>query len=126
MQPVLKNGWTPLQVVLNEAQVGLLVRKEQHVMQLYCWRYLNNDYRSHLGSWRAKHPSRTKCLVYRRKHAFWRSLGWIQQGQRLLFYNPGPAHNWAFDTASLACPALGLAPKMQRHSLKFFLQFCCV
>ena len=34
-----------LQVDLNEFQVEFFASKEQHIMQLYCSRYLNNAYR---------------------------------------------------------------------------------
>ena len=42
VRPVLENGRAALQVDLNEGQVELLASKEQHMMQLYCSRYLNN------------------------------------------------------------------------------------
>ena len=45
VRPVLENGLAALQVVLNEVQVELFASKEQHMMQLYCSRYLNNAYR---------------------------------------------------------------------------------
>ena len=45
VRPVLENGLTGLQVDLNEVQVELFASKEQHMMQLYCSRYLNNAYR---------------------------------------------------------------------------------
>ena len=45
MRPVSKNGLAALQVDLNEVQVELFASKEQHMMQLYCSRYLNNAYR---------------------------------------------------------------------------------
>ena len=45
MRPVLKNGLAALQVDLNEVHVELFASKEQHMMQLYCSRYLNNAYR---------------------------------------------------------------------------------
>ena len=45
MRPVLENGLAALQVYLNEVQVELFASKEQHMMQLYCSRYLNNAYR---------------------------------------------------------------------------------
>ena len=35
----------PLQLDLNEVQVELFASKEQHMMRLYCSRYLNNAYR---------------------------------------------------------------------------------
>ena len=43
--PVLENGLAALQVDLNEVQVEMSASKEQHMMQLYCSRYLNNTYR---------------------------------------------------------------------------------
>ena len=45
VRPVLENGLAALQVDLNEVQVELFTSKEQHMMQLYCSRYLNNAYR---------------------------------------------------------------------------------
>ena len=42
---VLKSGPAALQVDLNEVQVELFASKEEHMMQLYCSRYLNNAYR---------------------------------------------------------------------------------
>ena len=45
MRPVLENGLAALQVDLNEVQVELFTSKEQHMMQLYCSRYLKNAYR---------------------------------------------------------------------------------
>ena len=45
VRPVLENGLAALQVDLNEVEVELLPSKEQHMMQLYCSRYLNNAYR---------------------------------------------------------------------------------
>ena len=47
---VLENGLAPLQVNLNEVQVELFASKEQHTMQLYCSRYLNNAYRFYCRS----------------------------------------------------------------------------
>ena len=44
VRPVLENGLPALQVDLNEVQVELFGSKEQHMMQLYCSRYLNNAY----------------------------------------------------------------------------------
>ena len=44
MRPVLENGLAALQVDQNEVQVELFASKEQHMMQLYCSRYLNNAY----------------------------------------------------------------------------------
>ena len=45
VRPALENGLAALQVDLNEVQVELFASKEQHMMQLYCSRYLNNAYR---------------------------------------------------------------------------------
>ena len=42
---VLENGLAALQVDLKEVQVELFASKKQHMMQLYCSRYLNNAYR---------------------------------------------------------------------------------
>ena len=42
---VLENKLAALQVELNEIQVEWFATKEQHMMQLYCSRYLNNAYR---------------------------------------------------------------------------------
>ena len=44
VQPALENRLAALQVDLNEVQKELFAGKEQHVMQLYCSRYLNNAY----------------------------------------------------------------------------------
>ena len=44
VRPVLENGLAALQVDLNEVQVEVFASKEQHMMQLYCSRYLNNAY----------------------------------------------------------------------------------
>ena len=44
VQPVLGYGLSALQVDLTEVQVELFASKEQHMMQLYCSRYLNNAY----------------------------------------------------------------------------------
>ena len=44
VRPVLENGLAALQVDLNEVQVELFASKEQHMMQLYCSRCLNNAY----------------------------------------------------------------------------------
>ena len=41
--PSSKMDW-PLQLDLNEVQVKLFASKNQHMMQLYCSRYLNNAY----------------------------------------------------------------------------------
>ena len=45
VRPVLENGLAALQVDLNEVQVEFLASKKQHMMQLYCSRYLHNAYR---------------------------------------------------------------------------------
>ena len=45
VRQVLENGLAALQVDLNEIQVELFASKEQHLMQLYCSRNLNNAYR---------------------------------------------------------------------------------
>ena len=45
VRPVLKNGLYAPQVDLNEIQVEFFASKEQHMMQLYYSRYLNNAYR---------------------------------------------------------------------------------
>ena len=45
VRPVLENGLAALQVDLNEVQVESFASKEQHMMQLYCSRYLNIAYR---------------------------------------------------------------------------------
>ena len=50
VRPVLANGLAALQVDLNEVQVEMFASKEQHMMQLYCSRYLNNAYRFYLNS----------------------------------------------------------------------------
>ena len=44
VRPVLENGLAALQLYLNEIQVELFASKEQHLMQLYCSRNLNNAY----------------------------------------------------------------------------------
>ena len=44
VRPLLKNGLAALQVDLIEVQVELFASKEQHMMQLYYSRYLNNAY----------------------------------------------------------------------------------
>ena len=44
VRPVLENGLATLQLHLNEIQVELFASKEQHLMQLYCSRNLNNAY----------------------------------------------------------------------------------
>ena len=59
VRPVLRNGLGALQVDLNEVQVELFASKEQHMMQLYCSRYLNNAYRFYsesMGVCYANHP----------------------------------------------------------------------
>ena len=53
MPAVLEHGLAALQVDLNELQVEVFASKEQHMMQLYCSRYLNNTY-----------------------HLYWRSMEW--------------------------------------------------
>ena len=45
VRPILVNGLAALQVDLNEVHVQLFGSKEQHRMQLYTSRYLNNAYR---------------------------------------------------------------------------------
>ena len=45
VRPVLENGLAALQLDLDEIQVELFASKEQHLMQLYCSRNLNNAYR---------------------------------------------------------------------------------
>ena len=45
VRSVLKNGLAALHVDLNEVLVELFASKEQHMMRLYCSRYLNNAYR---------------------------------------------------------------------------------
>ena len=45
VRPVLENGLAALQVDVNEVQVELFASEEQHMMQLYCSRHLNNAYR---------------------------------------------------------------------------------
>ena len=44
VRPDLENGLAALQVDLNEVQVELFASREQHMMQLYCSRYVNNAY----------------------------------------------------------------------------------
>ena len=44
-RPVLENGLAALQVDLKDIQVELIASKEQHLMQLYCSKHLNNAYR---------------------------------------------------------------------------------
>ena len=45
VRPLLENGLAALQLDLNEIQIELFASKEQHLMQLYCSRNLNNVYR---------------------------------------------------------------------------------
>ena len=45
VRPILENGLAALQVDLNEIHLELFASKEQHMMQLYCSRYLKNTYR---------------------------------------------------------------------------------
>ena len=45
VQPILEHALATLHVDLNEDQMELFASNEQHVMQLYCSRYLNNTYR---------------------------------------------------------------------------------
>ena len=52
MRPVLENRLAALQVDLHEVQGEWFASKEQHMMQLYCSRYLNYAY-----------------------HLYWRSMG---------------------------------------------------
>ena len=47
MRPVLQNGLPTLHLDLNDVQVELFESKEEHMMQLYCSRYLSNTYRFH-------------------------------------------------------------------------------
>ena len=42
---VLENGLEALQVTLDEIQVELLASQQQHIMQLYCSKHLNNTFR---------------------------------------------------------------------------------
>ena len=42
---VLENGLAALQVTLDEIQVELLASQQQHIMQLCCWKHLNNAFR---------------------------------------------------------------------------------
>ena len=41
----LENGLAALQVTLDEVQVELFASKQQHIMQLYCSKHLNNAFR---------------------------------------------------------------------------------
>ena len=49
---VFENGLAPLQAEPNEVQVEFFASKEQHMMQLYCSRYLNNADRFYWRSMR--------------------------------------------------------------------------
>ena len=42
---VLENGLVALQVALDEIQVELFASQQQHIMQLYCSKHLNNAFR---------------------------------------------------------------------------------
>ena len=42
---VLKNGLAALQVSLDEIQVEWFVSRQQHIMQVYCSKHLNNAFR---------------------------------------------------------------------------------
>ena len=42
---VLENGLAALPVKLDESQVELFAGRQQHIMQLYCWKHLNNAVR---------------------------------------------------------------------------------
>ena len=44
-QQVLENGLAALQVNLDEIQVELFASRQQHIMQLYCSKHLNNTFR---------------------------------------------------------------------------------
>ena len=48
VRPILENGPAALQVDLNRVHLDLFASKEQHMMQLYCSRYLNNPYLSYI------------------------------------------------------------------------------
>ena len=41
---VLENGLAALQVNLDEIQVELFASRQQHIMQLYCSKHLNNAF----------------------------------------------------------------------------------
>ena len=43
-RPVLENGLAALQVNLDEIQVELFASRQQHIMQLYCSKHLNNAF----------------------------------------------------------------------------------
>ena len=45
VHPVLENRLAALQVDLNEVQLERFASREQHIMQVYCSRYLNQAYR---------------------------------------------------------------------------------
>ena len=51
VRPVLENGLAAVQVDLNEVQVELFASKDQHIMKLYCSRYLNNPTASIGSRW---------------------------------------------------------------------------
>ena len=96
VRPVLENGLAALQVDLKEVQVESFASKEQHMMQLYCSRYVNNAYRFHwrsMGLCYAKPPFSQLAKVLtkialkgarvilcthdrgtRGEHAYWRGL----------------------------------------------------
>ena len=42
---VLENGMAALQVILDEIQVESFASQQQHIMQLYCSKHLNNAFR---------------------------------------------------------------------------------
>ena len=42
---VLEHGLAPLQVSLAEFQVELFASQQQHIMQLYCSKHMNNAFR---------------------------------------------------------------------------------
>ena len=46
----LENGLAALHVTLDEIQMELFASQQQHIMQLYCWKHLNNAFRF---SWKA-------------------------------------------------------------------------
>ena len=48
---VLENGLAALQVSLDEVQVELFQSQQQHVMQLYCWKRMNNAFRFFWKKW---------------------------------------------------------------------------
>ena len=41
---ILENRLAALQVTLDEIQVELFASQQQHIMQLYCWKHLNNAF----------------------------------------------------------------------------------